>query len=343
MEKVLLVESIHESGVKILEEAGLKAVVSPSAETAALVDLVQDDVFGIIVRTSLLEGTVLEAGRRLKIVGRHGIGYNNIDLKTADKLNIVVTNVPDANAYSVAEYTIAAIMMLSRKLLPAFTALKEGKLSQPGASLPGLVKKFQLGGNELPHRRVGIVGLGKIGMQVAEMASAFLRMDVIAYDPYRKEAPEYVKLVTNLDEVYRNADFITLHVPLTPETENMISTAALASMKPSAYLINPARGELIDDCALADALRREVIAGAVLDVFRQEPPAITSPLFLAPNIVLTPHIAGSTDEAVERLAIGAARAVADYYLGKKPAHIVNPQVWERLSKLGRSEAHACSR
>jgi phosphoglycerate dehydrogenase-like enzyme len=163
------------------------------------------------------------------------------------------------------------------------------------------------------------------------MAFTFLHMEVLAYDPYRKEVPHYVKLAADISELYRSADFITLHVPLTPETENMINAAALGSMKPSAYLINASRGELVDDVALAEALKGERIAGAVLDVFRQEPPAITGPLFSAPNILLTPHIAGSTDEAVERLALGSARAIADYYLGRKPAHIVNPQVWQRLS------------
>jgi D-3-phosphoglycerate dehydrogenase len=330
MKKVLLVEPIHSSGVRILEEAGLMTIVSPSTDTATLADLARDDIFGIIVRTSLLEGKVLEAGKQLKIVARHGIGYNNIDLETAGKLNILVTNVPDANSYSVAEYAIAVILMLSRKIVPADAALRAGRLSQPGASLPGLVKKLNLGGNELPGRRLGLIGLGKIGAQVAEMAFAFLHMEVIACDPYRREAPPYIKLVADIKEVYGSADFISLHVPLTPETENMINAGTLSWMKPSAYLINASRGELIDDAALADALKSGQIAGAVLDVFRQEPPAVTGPLFSAPNLILTPHIAGSTDEAVERLALGSARAVADYYSGRKPAHIVNPQVWERL-------------
>ncbi|MDR3592023.1 MAG: hydroxyacid dehydrogenase [Negativicutes bacterium] len=332
MAKVLLVESIHESGVKILKEAGLEAVVSPSTDTATLVDLVRDDVFGIIVRTSPLEGRVLEAGKQLRIVGRHGIGYNNIDLATADRCNILVANVPDANAFSVVEYVITALLMVSRKMLKGDEALRAGKLLQPGASLPGLVKKFNLGGNELPGRCVGVVGLGKIGLQVAEAAAGFLRMKVVAYDPYRKEVPQGIELVDDLSEVYRRADFITLHTPLTKETENMIDAKALALMKPTAYLINAGRGELVDEEALADALIQGKIAGAVLDVFRQEPPSLSNPLFGAPNALLTPHIAGATDEAVERLAIGAARAVADCYLSKKPANIVNPRVWDRLAK-----------
>lgn len=332
MAKVLLVEPIHESGVNILKQAGLEVVVSPSADTETLIGLVQNDVFGIIVRTSLLEGKVLEAGKQLRIIGRHGIGYNNIDLAMADRLNILVANVPDANAYSVVEYVIAAIMLLTRKLVQGDAALRSGKLSQQGASLPGLVKKFNLGGNELPGRCLGVVGLGKIGMQVAELAAAFLRMEVLAYDPYRQEAPQGVKLVTDLQELYRKADFISLHTPATKETEKMIGAAQLAMMKPTAYLINAARGELVDEPALAVALTQGRLAGAVLDVFWEEPPGLTNPLFSAPNVLLTPHVAGSTAEAVERLAIGSARAVADWFGGKKPANIVNPRVWERLDK-----------
>jgi D-3-phosphoglycerate dehydrogenase len=332
MAKVLLVEPIHESGVRILREAGLEPVVSPSTDTDTLTELVRDDVFGIIVRTSKLAGEVLAAGRDLKIIGRHGIGYNNIDLATADKCNILIANVPDANSYSVVEYVLTAIMMVSRKLLRGDRALREGKLLQQGASLPGLVKKFGLGGSELPGRCLGVVGLGKIGAQVAEMAAAFLNMKVLGYDPYKKEAPKGVELVSDVREIYRRADFVTLHTPATRETENMIDAAVLAEMKPTAYLINAGRGELVDEQALASALREGKIAGAVLDVFWQEPPELSNPLFGAPNVLLTPHIAGATDDAVERLAIGSARAVADFYLGRKPANIVNPQVWERLAK-----------
>lgn len=332
MAKVLLAEPIHVSGVKILKDAGLEVVVSPSTDTDTLAELVRDDVFGIIIRTSLLAGKVLEAGKDLKIIGRHGIGVNNIDLAVADKCNILVANVPDANAYSVVEYVLTAIMMVSRKFLQGDSALRSGKLVQPGASLPGLVKKFNLGGSELPGRCVGVIGLGKIGAQVAEMAAAFLRMEVLAYDPYKKDAPPGVKLVNDIHEIYRQADFVTLHTPATKETENMIDAAVLAKMKPTAYLINAGRGELVDEQALAAALKAGTIAGAVLDVFWQEPPSLANPLFSAPNVLLTPHIAGATDDAVERLAIGSAQAVADFYLGRKPANIINPQVWERLAK-----------
>lgn len=332
MTKVLLVEPIHESGINILRQAGLEVVVAPSTDTKTLIELVRDNVFGIIIRTSTLAGEVLAAGKSLKIIGRHGIGYNNIDMAAAEKQNILVANVPDANAYSVAEYVVSAIMMLSRKLVQGDAALRTGKFSQQGSSLPGLVKKFNLGGSELPGRCVGIIGLGKIGMHVARMVTGIFDMKVMAYDPYRKETPQGVKMVTDVQEIYRQADFISLHTPLTQETENMIGAAQLAMMKSTAYLINAARGGLIDDQALTDALKRGVIAGAVLDVFREEPPSLSNPLFGAPNTILTPHVAGSTNEAVERLAIGSAQAVADLFGGKKPANIVNPKVWERLNK-----------
>ena len=331
MKKVLLVEPIHESGVKILKAAGLEVLDSPSTDTETLSELVSGDVFGIIVRTSKLEGKVLEAGKALRIIGRHGIGYNNIDLDAADKLNIVISNVPDANAYSVAEYVIATVLLLSRKLIQGDAALRVGKMAQPGASLPGLVKKFSLGGNELPERTLGIVGLGKIGMQVANMAGALLGMTILGYDPYQKASNLAFEKVDDVREIFRRADFVTLHTPATAETENLVNADMLTLMKPGAYLINAARGELIDEKALADALTAGKIAGAALDVFREEPPSLSNPLFGAPNLLLTPHVAGATDEAVARLAIGAAQAVADLFLGKKPANIVNPCVWERIT------------
>lgn len=332
MAKVLLVEPIHDSGIQILKQAGLETVVAASTDTEALIAAVQDDIFGIIIRTSRLEGRVLEAGRQLKIIGRHGIGVNNIDLPTADRLGVLVANVPDANSYSVAEYVITAVMTLSRKLVQGDAALRAGRLSQSGASLPGLVKKLNLGGNELPGRQLGIIGLGKIGLQIAEMASGFLHMKVLAYDPYRKDAPRGIRMVDDINEIYRQADFITLNTPLTKETENMINAAALARIKPTACLVNAGRGELIDEQALAEALINNKLAGAALDVFREEPPSLDNPLFSAPNVLLTPHVAGSTEEAVERLAIGSAQAVADLFCGRKPANIVNSRVWESIAK-----------
>lgn len=334
MAKVVLVEPIHESGMTILKHAGLEVLVSPSTDAETLIKLLQDDdVFGLIVRTSKLDGKVLASAKNLKIVGRHGAGYNNIDVEAASTCNILVTNVPGANTYSVAEYVITAVLLMSRKLLQGDAALRSGKLYQSGRSLPGLVKEFNIGGNEAPGRCLGIIGFGKIGRKTAELAAGFLRMKVIAYDPFVQEAPAGVKLATDIRDIYREADFVTLHTLVTKETENMIGAAELAMMKPTAYLINAGRGELIDEAALADALKQGKIAGAVLDVFKEEPPPPDNPLFSSPNLLLTPHIAGVTDEAVAGLAIGAAQAVADLYLGEKPSAIVNPEVWERLCRV----------
>ncbi len=330
MAKVLLVEPIKESGMQILREAGLVPVISPSTDADTLIRQLDNDVFGMIVRASKLEGKVLAAARNLKIVARHGAGYNNIDVDAASAQNILVTNVPAANTYSVAEYVISAILVMTRKLLVGDAALRSGKLSQPDRSLPGLVNQYGLGGTEAPGKCLGIIGFGKIGRKTAELASGLLRMKVIAYDPFVNSAPPEVKLVADVNEVYREADFITLHALVTKETENMIGAAELAMMKPTAYLISAGRGELVDELALIHALKQGVIAGAVLDVFKEEPPSIDNPLFAAPNLLLTPHVAGVTEEAVEGLAIGSAQAVADLFVGKTPASIVNPEVWTRL-------------
>jgi D-3-phosphoglycerate dehydrogenase len=330
MHKIFLTEPIHDSGVNILREAGLNVLVSPSTDADTLIKFVKSDVYGIIVRTSPLEGRVLKAGKNIKIISRTGIGYNNIDLRTAEELNILITNVPDANVYSVTEYIFTALLILSRKLVLGDRALREGKLSSPNASLPGMVRKCNLGGNELPGKTLGIIGLGKIGRNVAELANDFLKMKILAFDPYVSEAPSFLELVQDVEDIYRKADYVTLHTPLSKDTENMIGTKQLALMKPTAFLINAARGELVVDQDLADAVNQGIIAGAAVDVYRKEPPCLDNPLFSAANVLLTPHVAGSTDEALERMSVGAAKAMADFCTGKKPANIVNPEVWNRL-------------
>jgi len=336
MAKVLLTEPIHESGIQVLKDAGLEVVISPSTDTKTLISLVQDDVIGIIVRASVLNGEVLAAGKNLKIVGRHGAGYDNIDVKTANQLHVIVTNVPNANSYSVAEYIVAVVLLLSRKLVAGDTALRTGKLHQQGTSLVGMAQKFDLSGSELSGKCIGIIGLGKIGLRVAKMVSGVLGMKVMACDPYKTEVPDGIEFTTDIEEIYRKADFISLHAPLTKDTENMISAKQLSIMKPSAYLINAARGGLVNDHDLAEALKTGMIAGAAVDVFHEEPPSLANPLFEAPNILLTPHVAGTTNEAIERLAVGAAQAVADFYCGKKPEHMVNPEVWEQITLLNQN-------
>lgn len=323
MKKVLLVEPIRPSGMKVLQDAGLEVLISPSSDTETLVKLVQDGVFAIIVRASRLEGRVIEAAKDLKLVVRHGAGFNNIDVGTATKCGVMVTNVPDANTYSVAEYVVGIILMLSRKFVAGDAALRSGQLSQQGASLVGLTTKYKLGGNELPGKRLGIIGLGRIGLRLAEMASGLLHMEILAYDPYRTDAPAGIRMVSALEEIYREADFVSLHAPASKDTENMVGAAELAMMKPTAYLINASRGELIDEAALVDALKQGKIAGAVLDTFKEEPPQLCNPLFGAPNLLLTPHCAGVTDEALEKIAVGSAQAVVDLAQGRQPAHIVN--------------------
>lgn len=326
MKKVLLPEPIHQAGVELLQKENLEVVVADSPDTETLVKMMDDDVFGIVLRTSKLDRVVLQAGKGLRIVARQGIGVDNVDLAAANELNIVVTNVPDANAYSVAEYVCTAMLLLSRKFFQGNQYLREGKLSDKGASLPGMVKKLNLGGSDLRGKTVGIIGLGRIGLLVAEIAKSF-QMTILEFDPFvTKTVPGVVK-VNTLDEVLAAADFVTLHAPLTKDTENMIGHKELSMMKPTAYLINASRGGLVNESALAKALKEGLIAGAVVDVFSEEPPDLSNPLFDAPNIILTPHIAGSTEEAMKRMAEGAARAVVALARGERPPNIVNPEVW----------------
>lgn len=328
MKKILLPEPIHRAGVELLQKENLEVIISPSADTETLVKIIDKDVFGIIVRTSELTGEVLKAGKGLNIVARQGIGFDNVDIATANELNIVVTNVPDANAYSVAEYVCAAMLLISRKFVVGDRYLREGRLLDKASSLPGMVKKFNLGGNDLRGKTLGILGLGKIGLQVAEIAR-FFEMKVLAFDPFVTKNVTGVTMVKNVKEVLTEADFITLHAPLTKDTKDMITREELSMMKSTAYIINSSRGGLVHEGDLAEALKEGLIAGAVMDVFSEEPPRLDNPLFNAPNLVLTPHIAGSTEEAMRRMAESAAQAVVSLTKGEKPLNIVNPEVWPR--------------
>ena len=190
-------------------------------------------------------------------------------------------------------------------------------------SLPGFSTKYQLNGNELAGKTLAILGYGKIGQQLAKLAQAF-DMNVIGYDPYAKNAD--IKLYDKLTDIYPIADFISINMPLTPETKDTITAKELKMMKNSAFLINSARGGIVNEADLADALNNGIIAGAAIDSFNPEPPSPNNPLFTSKNTIVTSHVAGTTKEANRRLGLGAAQAIIDYANGKMPQFPVNPEV-----------------
>jgi D-3-phosphoglycerate dehydrogenase len=253
----------------------------------------------ILVRSATqVDAEVLAAAPNLKVVARAGVGLDNVDIKAATAAGVMVVNAPTSNIISAAELTCGHILSLARHIPAAHAALAEGKW-----------KRSAYTGTELFEKTIGIIGLGRIGALISERMKAF-GTKVVAYDPYVTSARAQqlgVQLVT-LDELIETSDFITIHMPKTPETTGMIGTAQLKAMKPTAYVINVARGGLIDEDALFEALTNNVIAGAGLDVFVSEPPT-GSPLLGLPNVITTPHLGASTDEAQEKAGISVAKSV----------------------------------
>ncbi|WP_024747753.1 hydroxyacid dehydrogenase [Levilactobacillus namurensis] len=324
MKKVLMSEKIDDAGIKLLEDNGFTVTTSPATDKATMASEIKD-AYAVIMRSSELPDDVISAGKNLKIISRNGTGINNVDVESATKHHVLVAKVNGANAFSVAEYALTSMLMLSRKIIldDKLVRGKKNELSTYG-SLPNFSSQMGINGNELRGKTLAILGLGKIGRQLVKFAQAF-EMNVIGYDPYVKDAP--VKMYDHLEDIYPVADFISIHMPLTPETAGMIGEKELKAMKSNAILINSARGGIIDEVALAKALKSHEIAGAALDSFKPEPPAPDNPLFDVDNVIMTSHIAGTTAEANQALGVGAAQAIIDFSNGKMPEFPVNPDVF----------------
>lgn len=322
MKKVLLSEKIDNAGIQLLKDNGFSVSIASGTDVASMKEGIKD-AYAVIMRSSELPAEVINAGKQLKIISRNGTGINNVDVDAATKQNIMVAKVNGANAFSVAEYVITTMLMLSRKIMHTDQLLHEKKEELSGMSLPGFSTKYQLNGNELAGKTLAILGYGKSGQQLAKLAKAF-NMNVIGYDPYAKNAD--IKLYDKLTDIYPIADFISINMPLTPETKDTITAKELKMMKKTAFLINSARGGIVNEADLADALNNDVIAGAALDSFNPEPPSPDNPLFTSKNTIVTSHVAGTTKEANKRLGLGAAQAIIDYANGKMPQFPVNPEV-----------------
>ncbi len=260
------------------------------------------DADALVVRSAVqVDAKLLEAAPKLRVIGRAGVGVDNIDTDAATHRGIVVMNTPGANAVAVAELTLGLMIAMARAVPRANATMHAAKW-----------EKKSLQGSELRGKTLGIVGLGRIGLEVARRARSF-GMELIGYDPFIAPviARENQVTLVPIDEIFKKSDYLTLHVGLTTQTEGMINATSLAIMKKGVRIVNCARGELIVDEALADAVRSGQVAGAALDVFRQEP-LKDSPYFGLDNVLLSPHIAGSTDEAQEAIGIQLAMQVRDY-------------------------------
>ena len=299
--KIVLAEKTSSAAVTLFKEESGWTVITADQINGDLPKQISD-ADALLVRSAVdVNAGLLEHAQKLKVIGRAGVGVDNIDLEAATRLGIAVMNTPGANAVAVAEHTFALMLALARHIVRADVTTRGGKW-----------EKKSLQGTELRGKTLGIVGLGRVGLEVARRARAF-NMEMVAHDPFVSASVvrELGIKLASLDEVYAVADYLSLHVGLTPQTASMINAESLKKMKKGVRLVNCARGELIDDAALAAALQSGYVAGAALDVFTEEPPK-GSPLLALENVIATPHIAGSTHEAQDAVGMQIARQVKDY-------------------------------
>jgi D-3-phosphoglycerate dehydrogenase len=305
--RILVREEIADAGVELLRER-FEVVVDTSSPLEEIVG----EFEGLIVRSATkVTEELLDRATRLRVVGRAGVGVDNVDVEAATRRGIVVANAPESNVVSAAEHTIGLLMALARNIPQAHAALREGRW-----------ERSKWGGVELADKTLGVLGFGRIGRQVARRAIG-LQMKVVAYDPFvgSERFRELGVERAELDEVLAQSDFLTLHLPLNDDTRGALDEAAFGRMRDGVRIVNAARGELVDEAALIEALQSGKVAGAAIDVFAQEP--YTGPLIQAPNVVLTPHLAASTEEAQDRAGVIVAEQVAAALEGRVVTNAVN--------------------
>lgn len=310
--KILITDNISKKCIEILKNSGLDVDVKIGMKPSELKSCISE-YHGIIVRSSTkITSDIIKEATNLKVIARAGSGLDNVDKTTATKKGIVVMNTPGGNTITTAEHTIALLVSLSRMIPQATISMREGKWEK---------KKFL--GVELFHKTLGIIGIGNIGSQVAKRAQGF-EMNVIAYDPFLSEekAKDIGVVMVSLNDLIKRSDFITIHTPLTSETKNLINKKTIAEMKKGVRIINCARGGIVNEKDLYDALISGKVAGAALDVFEKEPPE-NNPLLKLNNVITTPHLGASTKEAQENVAIAVAEQVVDYLINGTIRNAVN--------------------
>ena len=299
--KVLIADAISQRGVdELARDGGLDVLVQTKLSPAKLIEIIPEFAALIVRSETKVTSEILNAAKQLRVVGRAGVGVDNVDVETATRRGVLVLNAPGGNTVSTAEHAFSLLLCVARKIPQADASVRGKKWSR---------KDFE--GVELYNKTLGVIGMGRIGSELSRRAIAF-GMRVIAYDPYLSAARArslQVELVEELDDLLANADFISLHTPLTNETRHLLDTARISKTKPGVRIINCARGGLIDEASLASALQDRHIAAAALDVFEIEPLPEDSPLRAAPNLILTPHLGASTAEAQESVGIEIAQSI----------------------------------
>lgn len=333
LKRVLIADEISDQGVEVLS-ADLDVTYDPKISPETLLSTISEFDALLVRSRTKVTAEVIKAGLALKVIGRAGVGVDNIDIKAATEVGILVLNSPEGNTASAAEHTLALMFSLARMVPSADSSIKDGKW-----------ERSRFTGVELFNKTLGVIGLGKIGTRVATTALA-IGMKVLVYDPFisNERAHELNFEAVPLEEIWRRADFITIHTPKTAETTNLLSGTVLSRVKPGVRIINCSRGGIVDEVALARAIREGRVAGAALDVFDKEPPDDSPLLKLGEKVILTPHLGASTVEAQFNVAIDLAEQIRDYLIdgiARSPVNLpfMKPHILKSLGKyLGLAEA-----
>jgi D-3-phosphoglycerate dehydrogenase len=311
--RVVVTERIDPAGLELLRaEADLLPLFDRAGES---LDDHLADAEGLVVRVATIDAARLGRAPRLRVVGKHGIGVDNVDLAAARARGVAVVFTPGANDEAVAEHTLALMLMLARRMERLVGLARAGRFDEGRRAADGV---------DLRGKTLGLIGIGRIGGRVAAICRTCFSMTVLGHDPYvsAARAAELGVELTAIDDLLGRADFVSIHTPLTPETRNVVSRERLALMKPGAYLINCARGGLVDEAALAAALAEGRIAGAGIDVFEREPPPTDHPLLSQPNAIVTSHVAGSSRESLRAMSLTVAEEVLRVLRGEPPRYPV---------------------
>jgi len=323
--RVLITDSVSEKGVEILRNAGMEVNIKTGLSEDEIASIIGNYDALVVRSQTKVTRKIIEQAHSMKIIGRAGVGVDNIDVDAATEKGIIVVNAPEGNTIAAAEHTMAMMLALARNIPQAHSALTQGIWD----------RKTYIG-VELRNKVLGVLGLGKIGSEVAKRARA-MEMKVLAYDPFvsSERAQKLGLELVELERIFKESDFITVHLPLTEDTRHFIDREAIVKMKQGVRIINVARGGIIDEEALYEALKEGRVAGAAIDVWEKEPET-KSPLFELGNVVATPHLGASTKEAQVNVAIDVAREIVNYYRGNAVKNAVNaptlnPEIMERLS------------
>jgi D-3-phosphoglycerate dehydrogenase / 2-oxoglutarate reductase len=317
----LLIQPIHQSGIDVLEKAGLE-VRQASAATMDVVAKEIEPAVAAITRNAGLSGAAMDAAKDLRVLGNHGIGVDPVDVGHATEIGLPIIFTPYGNVESVAEHTVSQMLAITKRVREADRAVREGNYDY----------RYTRDFCELNGRTLAIIGFGRTGIRTAEIAKAGFSMKIKAYDPYidaAAMAERGMEKVDDLDALLAEADVVSLHLQLTPETRGLMTRERLFSMRKGSLLVNTARGALVDADALVEALESGHLRGAAMDVFDQEPLPLDHPYIKTDGLVMSPHIAGATEECLERTAFQTASQVVDVLEGRRPDNMVNPDVWDR--------------